>query len=145
MGKGGSFTFSSSVDNMKVVCVCWLVYSKGISSVFSTNIRETLRSLEKTYTYFFCIVGELDQSLLRASSVFIRFFNMVNNNKIQNKPSVLRASIFALDHTLSQFYSSYVAKILVEKFYCFCYKISERPTGCRAQYRPGTIWKIKGP
>lgn len=52
---------------------------------------------------------------------------MVNNNKIQNKPSVLRASIFALDHTLSQFYSSYVAKILVEKFYCFCYKISEDP------------------
>lgn len=42
---------------------------------------------------------------------------MVNNNKIQNKPSVLRASIFALDHTLSQFYSSYVAKILVENFF----------------------------
>lgn len=81
----------------------------------------------------------LDQRLLRASPVFIRFFNMVNNNKIQNKPSMLRASIFALDHALSQFYSSYIAKILVENFYCFCYKISERPSDCRAQCRPGTI------
>lgn len=52
---------------------------------------------------------------------------MVNNNKIQNKPSVLRASIFALDHTLSQFYSSYVAKILVENFIVFVIKSLRDP------------------
>lgn len=39
---------------------------------------------------------------------------MVNNNKIQNKPSVLRASIFALDHTLSQYTSQkYSLKIFI--------------------------------
>lgn len=102
-----------------------------------------LRSLEKTQADFAGTEGDLGSKHQSTSPVFIRFLNLVNNNKISNKSPVLRASIFSqiplFAHlNIPQKQSFKIFIVLAIKYW------GETGFDCRAQSTLGIGLKIKG-